>query len=183
VCAILGSAWLTQAAGFHALLGPLGVGALVSRHPQLQAFARPRLQGLTMVLFLPAFFVLAGLDTNLTLLASSTGALAVAAVLGAASVGKVLGCWLGGRAAGLGREDRVAAGLLLNARGAVDLVVAKIGLDEGLLSPRGFSLLVLVIVLTTLMAAPLLAAYLRRSAARPAAAVEAAEPAALAVSR
>lgn len=159
VCAILGASWLTQAAGLHALVGPLAVGAIVSRNPQLQGFARGKLQGLTMVLFLPAFFVLAGLDTNLTLLASSTGLLAFGAVLAAASLGKLAGSWLGGRAAGLGTEERVTAGILLNARGAVDLVVAKIGLDMGLLSPRGFALLVLVIVVTTCVAPPALTAY------------------------
>jgi K+:H+ antiporter len=166
VCAILGSSWLTQAAGLHALVGPLAVGAIVARQPHLQAFARGKLQGLTMVLFLPTFFVLAGLDTNLTLLASSTGAVALVAVLLAASLGKVVGCLIGGRAAGLTREESVTAGLLLNARGAVDLVVAKIGLDAGLLAPRGFALLVLVIVITTCAAAPALTAFQAWSARR-----------------
>jgi len=168
VCAILGSAWLTQAAGLHALIGPLLVGALVSRHEAVQAYARSRLQGLTMVLFLPVFFVLTGLDTNLTLLASSTGALAFVVVLAAASLGKLAGCWLGGRAAGLNRQGRLAAGLLLNARGAVGLVVAKLGYDAGLLSPRGFALLALVIVVTTCAAAPLLELCLRWGARAPA---------------
>lgn len=161
VCAILGSAWLTQAAGLHALLGPLIVGALVSRHPELQEFARPKLQGLTMVLFLPTFFVVTGLGTDLTLIASSTGALAFVVVLLVATLGKVVGSWIGGHAAGLAPRERVTAGLLLNARGAVDLVVAKIGLDAGLLTPAGFALLVLVIVVTTFAAGPLLTAYLR----------------------
>ncbi len=52
--------------------------------------------------------------------------------------------------------------LLVNARGAVGLVVAKVGLDTGLLSDKGFALVVLVIVLTTLLAAPALSWHVRR---------------------
>jgi Kef-type K+ transport system membrane component KefB len=163
VVAILGSALLTQAAGLHAVLGPLMVGAIVSRHATLQAYAQPRLQGITMVLFLPAFFVLAGLDTNLTLIASGAGLVALAAVVVVASAGKLVGAWIGGAAAGLPRRERLMAGILLNARGAVGLVVARVGLEEGVVGPQGFALLVAAIVLTTMAAPPALQWYAARS--------------------
>lgn len=161
VVAVFASALLTHAAGLHAVLGPLAVGAIVSRHPVLLEYARPRLQGLTAMLFLPAFFVLAGLDTDLTLVAGAGGAVALLAVLAVASLAKVGGCLLGGHAAGLPVRTSLMAGILLNARGAVGLVVAKVGLDEGLLAPHGFALLVLVIVLTTALAPPALQAFAR----------------------
>lgn len=180
VCAVLGSSWLTQAAGLHGLLGPLLVGALASRHPALRDYARGKLHGLTTALLLPVFFVLAGRGMDATLLASAGGLVMLGAVLAVASLGKLLGCWLGGHAAGLRAEERVAAGLLLNARGAVGLVVAQAAYDAGLLAPRGLALLALTIVATTLMAGPLLAAFARwnvRRTARPGPAARQAVPA------
>lgn len=161
VVVILAAAWLTDRAGLHAIIGPLAVGAVVSRHPRLREYARTRLGDLTTLLFLPVFFVLSGADADLGLLGYS-GLVAMAVVLVAASLGKILGAYLGGRAADMTARASIVTGLLLNARGAVGLVVAKVGLDAGLLSSQGYALLVVVIVLTTMMAPPALRFYVRR---------------------
>jgi len=161
VIAILGAAFLTHLAGLHAFLGPFAVGALVSRHEPLRRYAHERLQGMTSVLLLPAFFVLVGADVDLALLARREAALALVACFLVASLGKLVGCYVGGRAAGMRTPAALAAGLLLNARGAVGLVVAKVGHDVGLLHDAGYAILVLVILLTTLLAPPTLALYVR----------------------
>lgn len=161
-CRIRGGALLTHTAGLHAVLGPLVVGAILSRHPPLRDYARTRLGDLTLALFLPVFFVLAGSQADLRLLAGTGGLTALFVVLLAGSLGKVLGVYLGARAANVTPQASLVSGILLNARGAVGLVVAKVGFDGGLLSGQGFAILVAVIALTTLAAPPALEAYLHR---------------------
>jgi Kef-type K+ transport system membrane component KefB len=164
--AIFASALLTHAAGLHAVLGPFAVGAVVSRHPGLRRYANERLGDITRILLLPLFFVLAGTGVDLRLLPMPQYLLPLLIVLVAATVGKLLGAFAGARAMGETARDSLAVGTLLNARGAVALVVAKVGLDAGLLAPHGFALVVVVITITTL-AAPLLFRWLGASQATP----------------
>lgn len=155
IVAIFGSAFLTHAAGLHAVLGPFAVGAVVGRHAAVRAYAETRLGDLTRILLLPAFFILAGADIDLSLVSDRVGILTVLLVAALATMAKVSGILAGGIAIKLPLRDSIGLGFLLNARGAVGLVVARVGLDEGLLSTRGFTLIVLMVTLTTL-AAPIL---------------------------
>lgn len=162
VVATFGAALLTHEAGLHAVVGPLAVGAVVSRHKGLRDVVADRFRGVAFALLLPMFFILTVGQADLRLVATNTGVLAVVVVLLAAMVGKIAGCYIGARAAGLTHSQGMGAGILMNARGAVGLVVAKVGLDAGLLAPHGFALMVLVIVLTTMLAAPALSWHVRR---------------------
>ncbi|HEV7918791.1 MAG TPA: cation:proton antiporter, partial [Solirubrobacterales bacterium] len=76
---------------------------------------------------------------------------------------KYAGAWLG--ASALGKRDRriVAAGMV--PRGEVGVIVAGIGYANGVIDPRLFAVVVAMSVLTTLVAP-----YMIRSAAKPAAA-------------
>ena len=66
--AIFASALLTHEAGLHAVLGPFAVGAIMSRHRVLKEYSQTRMGEIIGVLFLPAFFVLAGINVDLTIL-------------------------------------------------------------------------------------------------------------------
>jgi Kef-type K+ transport system membrane component KefB len=156
MAAVLLAAWLTEAAGLSAVLGPLAVGAFLSGVPAMREDSRRRIGDVTKVLLLPIFFVMSGAAVDLRLLPMPAMLLPLAILLASASLAKVAGCSLGARAAGLPWRDGLAAGSLLNARGAVGLVVVRVGLDAGLFSVGGYSLLVVVVALTTL-AAPILA--------------------------
>lgn len=162
VVATLLAALLTHEAGLHAVVGALAVGAIVSRHKGLRAVVADRFRGIAAILLLPLFFITTLGGANLRLVADQGGLVAIAAVLLAATLGKVAGAYGGARAVGLSNAQGVAIGLLMNARGAVGVVVAKVAHDAGLLSDSGFALLVLVIVLTTLLTAPTMAWHVRR---------------------
>jgi Kef-type K+ transport system membrane component KefB len=62
---------------------------------------------------------------------------------------------------GIDWRDSAALGVLMNTRGLVELIVLNIGLDLGVLTPRLFTMLVLMALVTTMMTSPLLAALLR----------------------
>lgn len=156
------AALLTHEAGLHAVVGALAVGAVVSRHHQLRDVVADRFRGVAFILLLPMFFITTVGSADLRLVAQHGGFVAVLVVVVAASAGKVLGAYAGARAVGLGHAKGIAIGLLMNARGAVGIVVAKVARDAGLLSASGFALMVLVIVATTLLTAPAMAWHVRR---------------------
>ena len=161
------SAWLTHTAGLNAVLGPLAVGALVARYPALREDSVRRLGDVTRILLLPVFFVVSGADVDLRLLPMPEGLVPLVVVVLVASSAKILGCSLGARMAGMGWREGLAAGSLLNVRGAVGLVVVKVGYDTGVFSAEGYALLVLVVALTTMLSPLLARALLRAPAPAP----------------
>lgn len=168
--AIFAAALLTHEAGLHAILGPFAVGAVVSRHPVIREYARTRMDEITSVLFLPAFFVLAGFGIDLTVLEFPAGLWILLVVVAVATVSKIVGAYIGARAGGLDPRTGLQAGILINIRGAIGLVVARVGWEAGLFSQTGYTILVLMIACTTILS-PMFMGLLARtgktSAARP----------------
>ena len=60
-------------------------------------------------------------------------------------------------------RDSGALGILMNTRGLVELIVLNIGLDLGVITPRLFTMLVIMALVTTLMTAPVLSALRARA--------------------
>ena len=77
------------------------------------------------------------------------------AVLIAAVVGKGVACWLAARATGVPNREALGIGILMNARGLMELIIINIGLQRGIISEGLFATLVIMAVVTTLMASPL----------------------------
>jgi Kef-type K+ transport system membrane component KefB len=106
-----------------------------------------------MGFFVPFFFAYTGVKVDLTALSGSAVVFTVLAVL-VACLGKILGGGLGARLGGLPRWEALAVGFGLNARGAMELVIAAIGLSIGILNDASYAIIVLIALLTTLMAGP-----------------------------
>jgi Kef-type K+ transport system membrane component KefB len=73
-----------------------------------------------------------------------------------ATVGKLGGSMLPARLMGMSWNEAFSLGALMNTRGLVELIALNIGYDLGILSPKVFSMLVLMALTTTFMAGPLL---------------------------
>jgi Kef-type K+ transport system membrane component KefB len=82
--------------------------------------------------------------------------LAGLAVLAVAILGKVGGAYVGARLSRLGHWEALAIGVGLNARGVIEVIVATIGVQIGVLSTAGYTIIVLVAVVTSVLAPPLL---------------------------
>lgn len=150
------SAWATEQAGVHALFGAFVVGALTPAEGRLAAVVASRMKDLVGVLLLPTFFVVTGLRTDVGGLEGASDAVALGVLLAVAVLGKLGGTWLAGLWVGMPSRFAAALGLLMNTRGLMGLVVLDVGLSMGLLSPRLFTLFVLVALATTAMTGPLL---------------------------
>ena len=108
------------------------------------------------------FFVLAGLNTSADAFTSASLP-ALALVLVVAVAGKLAGGAIGARLGGQPWRTSLAIGSLMNARGMMELIVIKIGLDAGLIGPELFTMLLVMALVTTVMTSPLLTAFAGRS--------------------
>jgi Kef-type K+ transport system membrane component KefB len=155
-CAI-GFAAIAQLLGLHPLIGAFLFGAALPSEAAVVRVLDRQLRGFAVVVLLPLFFAGVGLNTQLGLLGAHLSHWAIfAGVLLAASVGKFTGGVLGGRAAGWRGRDRMVLGVLMNCRGVTELVVAGIGWQAGLINGLGFTILVLMALITTGVTGPLL---------------------------
>ena len=163
------SALATEVIGIHALFGAFLAGVAMPRHPSVRSYVRRRLETFAAVLLLPLFFAFTGLRTQIGLLDDLAGWLVCLGVLGVAIAGKLGGSMLAARVTGMSWPDSFALGALMNTRGLVELIVLNLGYDLGILSPRVFSMMVLMALVTTFMTGPLLHAWvwMKRQSARP----------------
>ena len=171
--ALLLSALITEAIGIHAIFGAFVLGVIVPHDSRIARQLRTRLEGLVVVLLLPAFFAFTGLRTQIGLL-QGTGWLLCGVIILVASLGKFGGSAAAARLTGLSWHDAAALGVLMNTRGLVELIVLDIGLDLHVLSPALFAMLVLMALATTMATTPVLALLQRGGGWEP---VEAAVPA------
>jgi Kef-type K+ transport system membrane component KefB len=147
-------AWFTDKIGLHAVFGAFVMGAAMPRGVVTRDLMA-RIQPLTVALLLPLFFTYSGLNTKIGLLNSwflwgMCGAVLVAAVLG-----KWVACTLAARATGISGREAMGIGILMNARGLMELIIINIGLQRGIISEGLFATLVIMAVVTTLMASPI----------------------------
>ncbi|MBB5017405.1 Kef-type K+ transport system membrane component KefB [Chitinivorax tropicus] len=151
-CSAIATEWL----GIHALFGAFVAGVVMPRsHGQAEGLVE-RLEDLTLVLFVPIFFVFTGLRTDINALLDVGTWPVVLGVIGVATLAKVVGATLAARLSGVMARDAWALGVLLNTRGLVELVILNIGLDIGVISAPLFTILVLMTIVTTCMTSPIL---------------------------
>ncbi|MGH3756326.1 cation:proton antiporter [Actinophytocola sp.] len=146
----------THALGLEAVLGALLGGVVIGSSKWLNRELLAPLRTFVMAVLAPLFFATAGLRMDLTALArpeiiGSTGLVLVVAI-----VTKFAGAYLGARTARLGRWEAMALGAGLNARGAIEVIIAIIGLQLGVLSTAMYTVVVLVAIITSLVAPPML---------------------------
>lgn len=157
-------AFVTDAVGIYAVFGAFIAGIAMPRG-RFSGAAIERLEPLTTAFLLPVFFVYSGLNTQIGLL-DSPAIWRVAVILVAlAIVGKGVACLLAARVSGEAWRESVAIGVLMNARGLMELIILNIGLQRGVITPTLFTIMVLMAVVTTLMASPLFELVYGRHAA------------------
>ena len=146
----------THALGLEPILGAFLCGLLVSASGRVDPGWLAPLRTMVTAVLAPVFFATAGLRMDLTALVHPVVLGAAAAVLLVAVLGKFVGAYAGARAARRSRWEALALGSALNARGVVEVIVATVGLRLGILGPAGYTVIVLVAVVTSMMAGPIL---------------------------
>ena len=153
---LLASAFASEVMGVHALFGAFLFGTIMPRTGDYTEALAERLEDFVVVGFLPLFFAVSGLRTELGLLAHWNDWLLCLALIAVACIGKFGGSFGVARLTGMSTRDAAAVGVLMNTRGLMELIVLNIGLDLGVISAKIFTMMVLMALVTTLITTPLL---------------------------
>jgi Kef-type K+ transport system membrane component KefB len=150
-----------EALGIHFAVGVFYAGVLIT--PQLvgrEQFNQIRrsMSAVSFGLLTPVFFGFVGLQFTLT--GASLPLIFEVTAIG--FIGKFVGGILGGFVAGFRGAPLVALGFGLNARGMMELVLAQVGLAAGIIGPDLYSALIVMTLVTTLIAPPIMKRLLRR---------------------
>ncbi len=153
-------ALITQALGIFAIFGGLAAGWMVHRHRAFVDAWRAQVGQFVIVFFLPIFFTYTGLKTDLGAISMQQLPWLVAICL-VAILAKLVPVYIAARACGLSQHDSLTLGTLMNTRGLMELIVLNVGLELGFMSDAMFTMLVVMAIVTTLMAGPVLRLLLR----------------------
>ena len=157
-------AYATGYLGVHPVFGAFLFGTCVPRDDRLLHSLIERIEHIALLVLMPIFFALAGLNTTPGAFAGAAlGGLGL--ILAAAIGGKLFGAGLGAKISGQTWRTSFAVGSLMNARGLMELIVIKVGLDIGVIGKEMFTMLLVMALLTTVMTSPLLTLFQRRGRA------------------
>jgi Kef-type K+ transport system membrane component KefB len=162
---ILAYGWFAEVGGnMAAITGAFLAGLWLGRTPYKERI-EAGMSTIAYSIFVPIFFINIGLSANARELSADSlvllGLLLVVAVLG-----KVLGAGWGGMMGGLTRLEALQLGVGMMSRGEVGLIVASVGVAEGLITPSGFAVVVGIVIITTILT-PIALRFLFRNQPKP----------------
>jgi Kef-type K+ transport system membrane component KefB len=150
------SALVAEQIGIHAVFGAFLFGAIIPAGSPIAGRLGTRRTPVVTILFLPAFFALTGLRTEIGLVSSWQDWGMCLLIVALATAGKFGGTFAAGRLMRMPGRFAAQLGILMNTRGLMELVVLNVGLDLGVISPTLFTMMVIMALATTAMTAPLL---------------------------
>ncbi|KAM0424946.1 hypothetical protein ACHAPT_009747 [Fusarium lateritium] len=152
---VLTSSWFTAAIGVHAIFGAFLIGVICPHDGGFAIKLTEKIEDLVGSLLLPLYFALSGLNTNLGLLNDGKTWGYVIAVILCAFFGKIFGGSVAARLSHCLWRESFTIGVLMSCKGLVELIVLNIGLQAGILSPRTFTMFVVMALVTTVTTTPL----------------------------
>ncbi|HUQ24899.1 MAG TPA: cation:proton antiporter [Burkholderiales bacterium] len=156
VCVAIAAALCTEVIGIHALFGAFLAGTVMPDSAGFRDRINAYVERFSSVLLLPLFFAFTGLRTQIGLLGDLAGWALCLLIIAIATLGKLGAAAVAARLAGMAWRESLALGTLMNTRGLIELIALNIGYDLGILSPRVFTMLVIMALVTTVLTGPLL---------------------------
>ncbi len=152
-CVVLGflAAAAAQALGIEGALGTFVAGIALGRSRFREAGTLARVEAMSSAVFAPLYFATAGLRVDVATFARGPLLVAFVVIVVIALVSKFAGSYLGAIVGGLGWRQATALGIGLNGRGALQVVIASAALSVGALSTAGYSLMLLMAIVTSLL--------------------------------
>ncbi|TKA31840.1 hypothetical protein B0A54_16580 [Friedmanniomyces endolithicus] len=153
----LASSCYTGVLGVHPIFGAFLAGLICPHEGGFAIKVTEKVEDLVGALFLPLYFALSGLSTNLGLLNNGITWAHVVGVIAVALVSKFGAGMLAAKANGLVWRESVTIGVLMSCKGLVELIVLNIGLQAKILSTRTFTIFGVMAITTTFATTPLTA--------------------------
>ena len=146
------------------ITGAYIAGLIISKNKRV-AYISSRFETLSYMFLSPMFFASIGLKVVLPKMSGSI-ILFAAILLVVAILTKIVGCGLGAKMCRFNNAEAMQVGCGMVSRGEVGLIVASIGVREQIIAPEVFSVVVVLVLLTTLIAPPLLRGVFASTASR-----------------
>jgi len=157
------AAMTTYQIGIFAIFGGFMMGVILYDETDLVAAWRDRLGDFVTVFFLPIFFTYTGLRTSIGGLDTSADWIWCAAIVAVATVTKLCGAYVMARRCGLDHPQSAMIGFMMNTRALMELIVLNVGLDLGVISPKLFTMLVIMAIVSTIITTPALRYFMPRA--------------------
>lgn len=157
ICFLCGA--FTESIGLHAILGAFIAGIAFGDSVHLNFKAREIIHQFVTNIFAPFFFVSIGLKVNFV---SNFELELVLIILVLAYIGKVVGASLGAYLGGFTKNESLAVGFGMNARGAMEIILGTLALNAGLINTKIFVALVVMALITSLTSGPLIHLFVGR---------------------
>ncbi|KAI9270002.1 Sodium/hydrogen exchanger family-domain-containing protein [Helicostylum pulchrum] len=151
---VLICAFVTNIIGVHSIFGGFLAGVIIPHEHDLSIKITEKIEDMVNIIFLPLYFTLSGLKTQIGLLDSGLVWGYVILVIFLACFGKIVGCTVAAKLSGMTTRESFAVGFLMNCKGLVELIVLNIGHDAGVLNDQVFVILVVMALVTTFMTTP-----------------------------
>lgn len=145
-------AFFAEMMRIHFIIGAYLAGLMVREEiagPRLFSKLKGRFMAITEGFLGPLFIVSVAFKVKLSVLSAEP--VLFAAILVAAFAGKLIGAAGGAFITGSKLKDSLTIGLGMNGRGTVELILAAVGLELGILGANHLTILVLVAFITTLI--------------------------------
>lgn len=149
----------TEFIGIHAIFGAFIIGIALGDSEHFSERAKEIVHQFINNIFAPLFFVSIGLRVNF--LANFDPWLTLF-ILVIAYAGKIIGSGLGTRLGGFTWRESLAAAFGMNARGAMEIILGLVALENGLIGERVFVSLVIMALLTSISSGPAMKWILRK---------------------
>jgi len=161
------AAMTTYQIGIFAIFGGFMMGVILYDETELVAAWRARLGDFVTVFFLPIFFTYTGLRTSIGGLEGWTDWGRCLAIVAVATLAKLAGGYWAARRSDLSHSESAIIAYMMNTRGLMELIVINVGLDLGVISPKVFTMLVIMAIVSTVITTPALRYYLPRTGLAP----------------
>jgi Kef-type K+ transport system membrane component KefB len=150
----------TYQLGVFAIFGGFLIGVLLHREADFVQAWHTRVGAFVNVFFVPIFFTLTGLRTDIGALHDGRAWGWCAMLIALATLAKLGACYVAARWAGLDAVRARIIGMLMNTRGLMELIVINVGLEMGMIGPQVFTMLVLMALFSTVITSPALRRWL-----------------------
>jgi Kef-type K+ transport system membrane component KefB len=150
------AAMTTYQIGIFAIFGGFMMGVILYDESALVAAWRDRLGDFVTVFFLPIFFTYTGLRTSIGGLNTPADWGWCSCLVAVAMLTKLGGAYFMARRSGLNPPESAIIGFMMNTRALMELIVLNVGLDLGVITPKLFTMLVIMAVLSTVITTPAL---------------------------
>jgi len=157
------AAMTTYQIGIFAIFGGFMMGVILYDESELVTAWRDRLGDFVTVFFLPIFFTYTGLRTSIGGLDTSADWGLCAAIVTVATVSKLGGAYFMARRCGFDHPQSAMIGFMMNTRALMELIVLNVGLDLGVITPKLFTMLVIMAIVSTIITTPALRYFMPRA--------------------